>query len=255
MSGGRARPRLTLLQLLFIVAAVAVVAWTISFFRNVLEAWKTADTSAQPRQMVLSLKMYATEQHGDIFPPLDPRPGHLMFDSQGVYPAYLRTPWLFASPTDEKSVKLLKTMDESDVEGSRQYIGDQSYIYLGYMLTTEAEGLAFVDAYRRQAELGAGFDADLPVASGRGSAGTDTLYRFRSHQIDIEAFLTEHGAPKPVAASRIPVIIERPGHHRHNPGGWVAFLDGRCELITYPGKFPMTKKFIEALESLDALEP
>jgi hypothetical protein len=34
----------------------------------------------------------------------------------------------------------------------------------------------------------------------------------------------------------------------------VLFLDGHTEFVPYPGKFPMTKRFIEALESLDALE-
>ena len=50
----------------------------------------------------------------------------------------------------------------------------------------------------------------------------------------------------------IPVIIERPGLQKG--GSNVLFLDGHVEFIAYPGKWPMTEKFIKALESLDELK-
>ena len=48
------------------------------------------------------------------------------------------------------------------------------------------------------------------------------------------------------------MMIERPGLQRG--GSNVLFMDGRVEFIPYPGKWPMTEKFIKALESLDELK-
>jgi hypothetical protein len=54
------------------------------------------------------------------------------------------------------------------------------------------------------------------------------------------------------SAAQTPVFIERPGHYLpHYSGGCVGYLDGNVEYIDYPGKFPMTKEFIEMLETLD----
>ena len=132
-----------------------------------------------------------------------------------------------------------------DIEGNRRYVDDMSFIYLGYVLLSEEEGLAFVEAYRERALRGEGFDADLPVAPGAGSAGGDVLLRLRTNA---DAFSDERGEPAVLGVSltEVPVLVERPGHHRRDPGGWVLFLDGHCEFRTYPGEFPMTPRFIEA---------
>ena len=50
----------------------------------------------------------------------------------------------------------------------------------------------------------------------------------------------------------LPILIERPGLQRG--GSNVLFLDGRIEFMPYPGPWPMTEKFIKALESLDELK-
>jgi prepilin-type processing-associated H-X9-DG protein len=49
-----------------------------------------------------------------------------------------------------------------------------------------------------------------------------------------------------------PVLIERP--ERHGDGGHVLYMDGHVEFVPYPGKFPMTPKFIEGLRTLDNME-
>jgi prepilin-type processing-associated H-X9-DG protein len=51
--------------------------------------------------------------------------------------------------------------------------------------------------------------------------------------------------------STVPIIWEWPGHHEVE-GGNVLYLDGHVDFVRYPGKFPMTEKFIEALREIDA---
>lgn len=83
----------------------------------------------------------------------------------------------------------------------------------------------------------------MDVEPGRGNCGGDTLGRLKKWTSLPECFRDR--------AAAIPVVVEWPGHHRR--GGVVTFLNGHTEYMTYPGKFPMTKEFIEGLRSLDAL--
>ena len=55
-----------------------------------------------------------------------------------------------------------------------------------------------------------------------------------------------------ITLSRYPLFIERPGLQRG--GSNVLFWDGHVEFMEYPGPWPMTEKFIKALESLDELK-
>jgi prepilin-type processing-associated H-X9-DG protein len=65
-------------------------------------------------------------------------------------------------------------------------------------------------------------------------------------------FITDISNPAAtaLAQSQIPVLIERIGNHEPE-GGHVLFMDGHVEYIEFPGKFPMTKAFIEGLQSLE----
>ena len=47
------------------------------------------------------------------------------------------------------------------------------------------------------------------------------------------------------------MILERPGQHEGQIN--VLFMDGHVETRDYPGEFPASKVFIEALASLDTL--
>ncbi len=120
--------------------------------------------------------------------------------------------------------------------------GPAEYFYLGYAVATEAEGLALVDAVRK----GAPPNGDIPVASGEGTLGSSFLYQLRQdlHEHLAEAGVAEDASRETLA--RFPVIIERPveGH------AWVFFLDGHSEYLPYPGGFPVTARFIQALDAL-----
>jgi len=115
------------------------------------------------------------------------------------------------------------------------------YWYLGYALPDEEAGMVFVKAYREFFE-----ETGKPPIDDRiearthdgGDGGWIDRLRGQWHE-------RESGSP-------IPVFIERPGHLRG--GSNVLFLDGHVEFMKYPGPWPMTEKFIKALESLDALK-
>ena len=134
-------------------------------------------------------------------------------------------------------------------------ITDASYWYLGYALPNEEAGLAFVEVYREAVE-----------ETGKPPTGKIKL-ESRIEVIDDDYTPKLMSAHFPLAkishdgimyfrgfrlAIPIPILIERPGLQRG--GSNVLFWDGTVEFIPYPGKWPMTEKFIRALESLDALK-
>jgi len=196
------------------------------------------------KQLGVVMKMYAYESRGKVFPLLDPRPGRLMFRMEDIYPEYLVDLNILLCPADEEAI----AAKPDQRENPSWYFNDTDYWYLGYAIQDEKAGLAFVEAYRKQAVSGEGFDVDLDIDQGR-----MTIYRLRE---GIERFFItdiNNPAASPNAQSKLPIIIEPPG--RHDPdGGNVLFMDGHVEFITYPGPFPMTERFIQALASLDDLE-
>jgi hypothetical protein len=117
----------------------------------------------------------------------------------------------------------------------------EDYFYLGYAIASEEEGLALVDAVRHAVSL----YHDIPITPGKGTLGSTKLYRLRNNLADD---LARDGVTKqvdPQLLARVPVVIERPkGSH-----AWVVFLDFHIERLPYPGPFPMSKRFIKALES------
>ena len=119
---------------------------------------------------------------------------------------------------------------------------DVRYWYLGYEMQTEEEGLAFIQAYR-----------DTVKATGK--PPTEDLIQLRTSTGKISEKLARFGTKEheSLDTARVtPFIIERPGYLRG--GSNVVYMDGHTEFIPYPGKWPMTEKFIRALESLDALK-
>ena len=88
------------------------------------------------------------------------------------------------------------------------------------------------------------FPDEIPISDGLGNCEGSTITRLR-----IPDLLDEDNCIRQNAAT-IPVIIERPENHRI-PGGKVTYLDGHTEFVEYPGKFPMTRRFVEELLRLD----
>ena len=122
----------------------------------------------------------------------------------------------------------------------------ENFYYLNHAVTNESEGLAYVEAYRAAALAGDGFDHDFVLDDG--TVLPRTLY---------EDWTKED-------ARKIPVLIEKVGHHPKNftflgfpvfeidiGGAHVLFSDGNYQFMEMDEGFPMTSAFIEALESID----
>lgn len=127
----------------------------------------------------------------------------------------------------------------------------QDYWYIPYAMSNQEQMLAFIQAVRPYIEEGKPLPDELKVPEGEGAAGGDTLYHLREGVG--QEFIKNINQPglSEVSESDIPVIITLP--EPDADGAEVLFMDGHVKFIKY-GTFPVTKRIIEGLESLDPLE-
>jgi prepilin-type processing-associated H-X9-DG protein len=213
------------LILVGVIVLVAVNTIPATIILPALERSREAATRAScannQKQIGLSLLMFANE-HDGAYPPLSDQPGRLMF-SLDIYPEFLSDPsFLFVCPSDENSPM---------IESNEDFIDDHAYYYVSHAITSEEEGLAYVEAYRAAALAGDGFDHDFVLEDGAALPRVSTELEGRS-------------------ASEIPVLIEKP-HHHEPTGGNVLYLDGHVEFLELGSRFPMTEAFLGALGSID----
>jgi prepilin-type processing-associated H-X9-DG protein len=206
------------------------------------DAAQRASCQNNLKQMGLVFKMYANESRGEKFPMIDGRRGNLAPEGDEIFPEYLVDLNVLRCPSDPEAQPIRSPQTPDGIT-------DESYFYLGWVVTTEEEGLALLDAYE-SLDL-AERDEDIKVVAGKGSVGGDVIFRLRE---GIERFfITDINNPagSAVMQSSIPIMWDRPGHHL--PGGAnVLYMDGHVEFVTYPGEFPMTERFMERLEEVSA---
>lgn len=208
-----------------------------------------ASSANNLKQLALVMKMFAHEARGYRYPPLSSERGQLAMDSGPVYPEYLSDPNIYISLAHPKTTELYRTVAAQP----RSAFRDHSYWYLGYSLPDEETGLAFVEAFRARTEAGLPMDSDLDLGSLKIRVLREGVERFQITDIN-------NPAASALAQSALPVMIERPGLHRiegsrgQQTGSNVLFMDGHVEFWKYPGKYPLTERFIKALESLDDLK-
>ncbi len=114
------------------------------------------------------------------------------------------------------------------------------YYYLGYATTCEQEGLALAAVVHGDVAL----TENIPVRQKEGTLGTAKLYGLHNDLLKTlvdDGVLTEED---PAVRHRIPILIQRPvnGH------AWVVYLDFQTEYLPYPGPYPLTENFIQALD-------
>jgi len=196
------------------------------------------------KEVGLLLKMFRDEHKG-LMPGLDSRPGQLMFNAKELFPEYMTNDMVMVCPV----VQAQSGITEADaLNATPKLINCESYFYLNYVVTNDEDGLAFVKAYRES-------PGDPNRERSRNGAGAarelnETKRAFFAVKDGVERFI-KNADGSAVTQHQIPIMIERPGHHQPN-GGHVLYMDGYVEFIKYPGKFPMTEKFIQALLDLDA---
>jgi prepilin-type processing-associated H-X9-DG protein len=199
------------------------------------EAARRASCANNLKQMGLVCKMYASEHKG-AFPTIDDRRDNLAPEGSQIYPEYLADLNILRCPSDPDAPAFEEPFTADDVD-------DRSYFYLGWVVKTEEEGLALLDAYEKL-DL-AKREEDIELGDGK------VLRRLKE---GVERFfITDINDPAASARlqSEIPVMWDRLGHHEPD-GGNVLFMDGHVEFLRYPSKFPMTEKFMQRLEEVSS---
>jgi prepilin-type processing-associated H-X9-DG protein len=201
------------------------------------------------KQLGLILNMYANENKVR-FPPIDDSKNNFMFEGDVMHPEYLYDVSILACPDNPNH-------DPSAGQVNPDCLSDESYIYLGWMVTTDEEAKAFFEVYDTLSPEA--FDQYLTVAKGKGNGGGSILNRL-SQNVDL--FLTPvtdiTSGSGPSYAELVPIIWDRPftdpsrfrHHHEEtgDPGGYVLYLDGHVEFVKYGEKFPMTETMARLLE-------
>lgn len=254
------RNGLTLVEILVIVAILGVLAAIL------LPALSNPYYSPHPRacvnfqkQLGLILNLYASEHEGR-YPPIDNTKNNFIFDANVLYPEYMTDASVAACPQDPDSdpatmFRLRSTADHPDSAVGDVHpdcVTDDSYCYLGWLVTSDEEAEAFFEAYDKLSRED--YKKDIVVPEGRGNDGGTVLHRLETNA---ERFL-----PKPAeagfdsASSIIPILWDRPFtnssdfSHRYDEvvAGNVLYLDGHVEFVKFGEKFPMTETMARLLE-------
>lgn len=244
-SGGSGIPTWLLVTVIVVPIAVILLACAGIFTAILLPAISRARQAAQGASCASNLKligvickMYANE-HDGYYPPLAAEAGRLMFEPGSVFPEYMSDPSILVCPSDSNA----RPMSYSGLG----LLDDQSYIYLGYMMKTEQEGLAFIDAYREHIAQGKSFEADIEVPPGKGPGGGAAFLRLRE---GTERLFVGDTSAITIGQSQVPVMFDRLNNHVLL-GVNVLYMDGHVEYVNMGEKFPMTPAFLEALDRLE----
>ena len=218
-----------------------------------LERARIASCADNQKHIGVICKLHVND-HDRYYPELSRKVGRLMF-SKPQGPSDVADYWeqmndlgIFYCPGDDDTYETSLAVSGDD----ELLFDDDSYFYLGYRVTNDAEIEAFAEAYRKHIEAGEPFTDDLIVPEGQGLTGGSVISRLREGPARFA--WSEGSSSSPIEQSPFPVLIERPDNHVPM-GGNVSYFDGHVEFIPYPGKWPMTEKTIGILESLDALSP
>jgi prepilin-type processing-associated H-X9-DG protein len=218
--------------LFFVFAATASTV-----FGPASQSFQTQMCSSNLEALSSAFAQYASA-NGGAYPLLSNVPGELTLsdhEDQDFYPDYLRDEFAFHCTAKGFS----SAFDET--ENEKPY-SDESYVYLGYIVTSELELAAFSRAYEGNLLEAGAFSGPLDVDPGKGSAGGDAFL-----PLGMTSFKPIQGKTK---KREIPVLIEWPANHK-DEGGHVLYLDGHVEWVNFPGKWPMTETSIELLTALD----
>jgi prepilin-type N-terminal cleavage/methylation domain-containing protein/prepilin-type processing-associated H-X9-DG protein len=271
----RTRNGFTLIELLVVIAIIGILATLLlPALARAREASRRTSCQNNLKQLGICLKMYANEWHG-MFPPINP--GYMaedgtqeravtFFRGPAMYPEYLSDFEIILCPSDPGTDAPRETIRASIESHSRDVaylLQDYSYMYIGWVTTTDDEYGAYKKAYKevrndfkQMPEWFAVNDIDVSeIDPGMGNAGGNTLYRLRE---GIERFLItdiNNAASSAVAQSALPVtwdmIATNPSSQNqfnHAPGGVnCLYMDGHVEFLLYPNGYPCSPDFADKL--------
>lgn len=221
--------------LLLLLASIAYLA-ALQFGteqRRKLEA--EAKDASRVSAVALSGWAYA-QRHDGLWP--DMHPTKLFAYAQDTRPESYALGGKAEGPVDE-SLKgyVLGNLNQDRMRRLEPVLSPDEYFYLGYAVDSDEQGIALIDNLKREPVRG----QDIATETGKGTAGSSKFYRLRNDLPELLA--RDNVAAKSTGPSRFPVIIQKPkGDHL-----WVVFLDFRAERLPYPGSFPASERFINAL--------
>ena len=218
-----------------------VVAVLLPGFARENSAARRSSCANNLKQIGLDIRMFATE-HAGSWPALDSRPGHLMFVKEEIYVE----PAILVCPADRKSVADVKGLEPLP-RNIASFLEASGYWYLGYALPTEEDGLAFAETYQTLMKSGTGLPKGTDIVTAQGKS-------LPALKDGVEGrYIQNTNDPAAIARAQatIPVIVERP--QAHDGGANVLYMDGHVEFVRYPGTYPMTARFINAIESIQVL--
>ncbi len=233
----------TRLRILFIFALslVAIVAGTL--YSQAVTRKKVESSANNLKQWGLVFKVFANESKPPFYwPSLSSVPGQLMCDYRQVYPEYLSDLRICISPFSPgfDRYEAMNRADPADI------VNDSSYVYLGYVLTSEEDVLTFVDVALKWIE-GEG-EMGKKIESEKGQ----TVYRLQDYQgpciVATPADIKDIERWSAIKKDHVPVMLERreffPDKRAH-----VLFMDGHVGRIA-PGDNSLIDKIYEAIETL-----
>jgi prepilin-type processing-associated H-X9-DG protein len=234
-----------LLAIFVLVIAIPVVIAVIGILAAILlpalsrarEAARRASCQGNLKQMASVCQLHA-KKHGGFYPELSTTAGEFSIDPSNITSDVLTDPIFLVCPSDETPPPSSGTMEER--------VSDDSYIYLGYVVTNEDEARAFIDAYRSHLAAGGTFDEDIAAESGSGTGGSGRFLRLQTDPNSALATVSGLPAGGIPAPAEIPVMFDRSDNHI--PAGInVLYLDGHVEFIRMEERFPAQQWFLDEL--------
>ena len=227
-----------------VVIAIVLLAYAFAFHIGLKQRHEAEQAAQESARIVAHASRGANyaRQHNGEWPELE---ANAWTFKSGSGPENYELQYLLKVPTnDSTQPMLLGHLGWAPAATLRPVGPANGYFYLGYVVTSEEQGLALADAARSRKPL----TGDVPVAQGQESFGSSTFYRLRDSFAELEKEESEIKDTSRMLPKDIPVIVQRPV----DSFMWVVYLDQHAARIPYPGPFPASPKFIAALEAAHA---
>lgn len=220
---------------IIVVILVFVVPFTLAacWLYEMRQQFRIASCMNDIKMVHFAFEDYAA-QHGGLLPPISITRGNLMMDPEGFYPdclpnsCYLQCEW----------GDVRRRGEDKNQDLGREGFNDTSFAYIPWEIRSEAEALAFLDAYKRLDFKDR--DKDLKVTIN----GTEHVLP-RTRHIPWDKANSNETKP-------IPVFIEWLDHYHKN--AVILLSNGVAVRREFSEPFPISDAFMEGLREIATLD-